>query len=59
MHLYWRIIEELKYLDEVWIIKDPSILRRYKHWISIHWASINADFGQDKVKFVQIPCSLN
>jgi hypothetical protein len=59
MHLYWRIIEELKYLGEMWIIRDPSILRRYKHWIRIHEASINADFDRDKMKCIQIPCSLN
>jgi hypothetical protein len=32
MHLYWRVIEELKYLGETWTINDPSLLRRYKEW---------------------------
>lgn len=33
MHQYWRIIEELKYLGEVLIFNDPSILREYETWI--------------------------
>jgi hypothetical protein len=59
MHLYWRIIEELKYLDEIWIIKDPSMLRRYKHWIRIHSESINLNAGQKIMELIYVPCSLN
>jgi hypothetical protein len=33
MHLYWRVIEELKYLGETWIIRDPSLLRCYREWL--------------------------
>ena len=33
MHLYWRIIEELKYLGEVLIFHDPNISREYEIWI--------------------------
>jgi len=33
MHLYWRIKEELRYLDEVLIFHDPSLVREYRRWI--------------------------
>ena len=33
MHLYWRIIEELKYLGEDLIFHDPSLSREYEIWI--------------------------
>ena len=33
MHLYWRIIEELKYLGEVLIFHDPGISREYEIWV--------------------------
>ncbi len=34
MHLYWRIIEELKYLGEVLVFNDPSLKRCYENWVS-------------------------
>ncbi len=40
MHLYWRIIEELKFLGEMWIIKDPSLARRYAQWLQKNAAAI-------------------
>ena len=33
MHLYWRMIEELKFLGETWTINDPSLLRCYRLWL--------------------------
>lgn len=33
MHLYWRIIEELKYLGEVLVFHDPSLKRSYEAWV--------------------------
>ncbi|MFO7785481.1 MAG: hypothetical protein ACQET7_04875 [Thermodesulfobacteriota bacterium] len=33
MHLYWRVIEELKYLNETWIMTDPSLSRSYDRWV--------------------------
>lgn len=33
MHFYWRIIEELKYLNENWVIRDPNLLRAYERWV--------------------------
>ena len=54
-----RMIEELKYLDENWVIKDPSIFRRYRHWLRIHEESIDPDFDHDKINFMKKPYSLN
>ena len=33
MHLYWRIIEELKFIGETWIFSDPSLARNFQRWI--------------------------
>jgi len=33
MHLYWRIIEELKYLNETWVMADPSLSRCFEQWL--------------------------
>ena len=33
MHLYWRVIEELKYLGENWTFRDPSLLRSFRIWM--------------------------
>ena len=33
MHLYWRVIEELKLLGETWIFNDPSLQRSYQSWL--------------------------
>lgn len=44
MHMYWRVIEELKYLGEIWAINDPAISRRYKLWTQRHADSINMVF---------------
>jgi len=32
MHFYWRIIEELKFIGETWVIKDPSLKRNFEQW---------------------------
>jgi len=34
MHFYWRVIEELKLLGEIWIFSNPSLARNYERWIS-------------------------
>ena len=36
MHFYWRIIEELKFLGEIVVFKDPTLLRRYNFWLEEH-----------------------
>jgi hypothetical protein len=33
MHLYWRVIEELKFLGEIWTFNDPSLARSYERWL--------------------------
>ncbi|RLC23964.1 MAG: hypothetical protein DRH56_07070 [Deltaproteobacteria bacterium] len=33
MHIYWRVIEELKFLGENVILKDPSLSRCYTLWL--------------------------
>ena len=33
MHFYWKILEELRFVGESWIIKDPSLLRSYRKWL--------------------------
>ena len=64
MHLYWRIIEELKYLGEMWTINDPAILRYYDLWIKKHSKSINQNFiktdnSSTLTTYKGIPHSLN
>lgn len=36
MHFYWRIIEELKFLGEIVVFRDPNLLRCYKFWLQEH-----------------------
>ena len=33
MHFYWRIIEELKFLGETWVITEPSLKRNFERWL--------------------------
>jgi hypothetical protein len=40
MHLYWRITEELKYLNETWVMTDPSLSRSYRRWINKNAAAL-------------------
>jgi len=48
MHMYWRVIEELKYLGELWQINDPAISRCYKLWMQRHTDSINMVFMNNR-----------
>ena len=63
MHLYWRVIEELKYLGETWNIHDPSLLRCYKAWILKNSESISIEFNEVSpgsstiFTYKNIPCS--
>jgi len=41
MHLYWRVIEELKFIGETWIFNDPSLARNFKHWVKKNADAIN------------------
>jgi hypothetical protein len=40
MHLYWRIIEELKLLGETWTFTNPSLKRSYNKWLKAHAQAI-------------------
>mgnify|MGYP006300401047 FL=1 len=40
MHLYWRVIEELKYLNETWTMTDPSLSRCYDRWMRKNAAAL-------------------
>ncbi len=40
MHLYWRVIEELKYLNETWTMRDPSLSRSYDRWMRKNAAAL-------------------
>ena len=33
MHFYWRVIEELKFLGETWVINDPGLQRNFQCWL--------------------------
>jgi len=33
MQFYWRIIEELRYLGEIVIFRDPGLERQYHWWL--------------------------
>ncbi|SPD75484.1 hypothetical protein PITCH_A640027 [uncultured Desulfobacterium sp.] len=40
MHLYWRVIEELKSLGETWTFSDPALQRNYHLWLKKHAGAI-------------------
>ncbi len=47
MHFYWRIIEELKFLGEIVVFKDPNLLRCYKFWLEEHAGAITLSTTDD------------
>ena len=65
MHIYWRIIEELKYLGECWTINDPCLLRYYESWVRKNAEAIALEFEEDLTTiptlftYKDIPFSLN
>ncbi|MFP4037398.1 MAG: hypothetical protein ACLFUE_07745 [Desulfobacteraceae bacterium] len=58
MHLYWRVIEELKYLNEIWTMKDPSLARCFNQWVRKNAQALDY---QDKSTFsyMGMPFSLS
>ena len=36
MHLYWRVREELRFLGEIVIFRDPALKREYSRWCRRH-----------------------
>jgi|GEM_PF-1583216 len=65
MHLYWRIIEELKLLGETWTITNPNLLRCYRIWLEQHSDAIERITADEAAKNLMsfgyrgIPHSLN
>jgi hypothetical protein len=41
MFFYWRIVEELKELNEIVIFRDPSLQRMFKQWVARHYEAIS------------------
>ncbi len=33
MYIYWRVIEELKFLGETWYFHDPTLKRHFDEWV--------------------------
>lgn len=50
MHLYWRIIEELRVLGETWTITNPNLLRCYRNWLEQHSDAIERMTADDAIK---------
>ena len=40
MHLYWRVREELRFLGEIVIFRDPALKREYTRWVRRHAAAL-------------------
>lgn len=40
MHLYWRVIEELKLIGETWAFSDPGLKRSYERWVKKNAGSL-------------------
>ncbi len=63
MHFYWRIIEELKYLNENWVMRDPSLLRAYERWISRNARTISLQVTKERksglFQYRGVTCSVN
>ena len=57
MHFYWRIIEELKFLGEIVVFKDPTLLRRYKFWLEEHADAITLSTTGDMITSTSVPFS--
>ncbi len=50
MHLYWKVIEELKFLGESVVFHDPSLLREYKRWVEKNVYELLLSYGFDVEK---------
>ena len=56
MHLYWRIKEELRYLGEELVFRDPSLLREYRRWIQKRSGSLASFQCHDTPMMIRQPC---
>ena len=65
MHLYWRVIEELKFLGEIWTFQDPSLQRQFRRWLKKNEPVILLSMAEHSpgdspvFKYGGIPRSLN
>jgi len=65
MHLYWRMIEELKFLGEIWTISDLNLLRCYSLWLQKKANAIALSLEEQPpnrsplFNYKSITCSLN
>ena len=55
MHIYWRVLEELKQLGESWTILDPALRRNYRHWMRKNASAIGLLNAQDSLKIAGVP----
>jgi len=56
MHLYWKVIEELKFLGESIVFRDPSLLREYKRWVekNVYELLLSYGFEIEEIPFVSL-----
>jgi hypothetical protein len=50
MFFYWRIMEELKELNEIVIFRDPGLQRMFKQWVTRHYEAISEERGQASIR---------
>jgi hypothetical protein len=50
MFFYWRIVEELKELNEIVIFRDPSLQRMFKRWVTRHYEALNDESRQEPIR---------
>jgi hypothetical protein len=50
MFFYWRIVEELKELNEIVIFRDPGLKRMFKQWVSRHYEAISDERQQASIR---------
>ncbi len=43
MHIYWRIMQDLRELGEMIVFTDPSLLREYKRWCRRNRITVGAE----------------
>ncbi len=56
MHLYWRLKEELKYLNETLVMKEPSMIREYNAWCKRN--RLDQVQGEDKKPGIKVASNL-
>jgi hypothetical protein len=54
MFFYWRIVEELKELNEIVIFRDPGLQRMFKQWVTRHYEAISESDERGQVP-IRVP----